>query len=285
MKKIYKEEDIQLIKEQYLSGKTIQKIRDEFFPNVNPSTIRTIIIKNFPEIMRKPSKPNPVFHNYFETIDTEEKAYFLGLLFADGGVQYRRNGIVQIVTLGLNSKDLYMIEKFAKAVNFLNPIKFSPSKNYQGEIIDEKGYCYIQISSHKMFSDLGKYGLVPKKSLIVERLPDISHDLLHHMIRGFFDGNGTVYLGNNKRGKHNWPFCRFGFYSTYSMIKYIQNILAKEINLPINVIAPHLSICSTLWSAQNDVKNFYDFLYKDATIYLYRKKEKFQEFFNLKNIK
>lgn len=283
MSKINKEEDIQLIKEQYLSGKTIQKIRDEFFPDINPSTIRNIIVKYFPEIMRKASKPNPIYHDYFETIDTEEKAYFLGLLFADGGVQYRRNGIVQIVTLGLNSKDLYMVERFAKAVNFLNPIKFSPSRNYEGELIDKRGYCYIQISSHKMFSDLAKHGIVPRKSLIVDKLPDVPHNLLHHMIRGFFDGNGTIcfYTPSNQP---NYILGMFGFYTTQKVNENIQNILQKELGLPKNKIHSKGSITNTLWRATNDVKKFYNFIYHDATIYLYRKRERFEEFFKLKNM-
>src|SRR5271166_7037406 len=55
-------------------------------------------------------------HSIFETIDSEEKAYWLGFLLADGSIQVRKN-VQKIVKLALAIEDKEHLEKFKKFVN------------------------------------------------------------------------------------------------------------------------------------------------------------------------
>ena len=114
----------------------------------------------------------------FEIIDTEEKAYWLGFLYADGSVSSTDNRI----ELGLAEKDLNHIEKFKEFIGIPNKISYRPqTKSYR--------YSFKSIPCKE---DLIKHGCVPKKSLILkfpteEQVPE---HLIRHFIRGYFDGDG-----------------------------------------------------------------------------------------------
>lgn len=98
-------------------------------------------------------KKYQVNENYFEKIDSEEKAYWLGFLYADGNVRMHKNKS-GILKLKLKQSDKKHIEKFSKCLNSNYPIKSGI------EIIKNKGKeykCYhstINIYNTKLVKDL-----------------------------------------------------------------------------------------------------------------------------------
>lgn len=58
-------------------------------------------------------------------------------------------------------------------------------------------YC-VHLTSDNMFVDLCKHGCVPNKSLILTFPRTIPDNLIHHFIRGYFDGDGSVFILNKK---------------------------------------------------------------------------------------
>lgn len=62
--------------------------------------------------------------NYFETIDTEEKAYLLGLLITDGSIKDKQNGRKSILRLQLKIEDEYMISRLRDELNSTNTIQY-----------------------------------------------------------------------------------------------------------------------------------------------------------------
>ena len=116
---------------------------------------------------------------FFEVINTEEKAYFLGLLFADGHISKNN-------CLMLTMKDLDIIEKFKKSIESEHPIKYNKDKNPT-----------INIRSKKICEDLKKIGFNNKKSYFVDFekiLSFIPKELLNHFVRGMFDGDGSIKI-------------------------------------------------------------------------------------------
>lgn len=119
---------------------------------------------------------------YFASINSEEQAYFLGLLFADGWITNRGT-----IGLKLQDRDLHIIEQFKKCINSDHPIKFlelnKQNSNWRN--------CYhLTICCVDMMKDLRRFGCVEKKSTVID-LPDVKHlhpSLLRHFIRGYFDG-------------------------------------------------------------------------------------------------
>jgi intein/homing endonuclease len=123
---------------------------------------------------------------FFDIINDEEKAYFLGLMYADGN-NYVRIPHSYEVSIKLQEQDKYILEKFRDLL--------SPQTNLK-LIIDKKiktKYCLFKINSKILSHQLSELGCVPAKSLILEFPKFISNNLIHHFIRGYSDGDGSIY--------------------------------------------------------------------------------------------
>ena len=119
--------------------------------------------------------------NYFEDINTEEQAYWLGFLAADGRINRRT------LKINLNIRDKKHLEKFATTLNSNLIVKEIPGTSY-GE---GTAMASLEINSIKMVADLAKYGVIPNKSLILKP-PILPPELERHWIRGYLDGDGSI---------------------------------------------------------------------------------------------
>jgi hypothetical protein len=198
--------------------------------------------------------------NYFDNIDSEDKAYFLGLFFADGCV--KNNSI----SIGLVEKDIYILKEFQKYLGLdMNFYKNKKRKESHQE------FYYFSIKNLKICSDLKKYGVTSRKSLTLKFPDNLPDDLLHHFLRGLFDGDGCVSMTPNK-------YVKFSFVGTEDICLNFMKILVKECNLKTNslVRASESNTFRFAYSGKSCQK-IKDFLYKDSTLFLTRKKEKFYE--------
>jgi DNA-binding transcriptional regulator WhiA len=210
--------------------------------------------------------------NFFECIDNEEKAYILGFIFADGCV-HKRNQF----SICLNSKDENLLVKINEIMKSNFPIKREMSRYSEQYKYTEKSRFVI--TSGKLISDLEKYGCVQKKSDIL-KFPNINNENINHFMRGYFDGDGTVFITKNNE-------IRMGIISTKEFCEsYLKRLpykgkakVRKEYRSNKNVY--YFSI-----GGKTQVKDIYNFLYDNATVYLERKKEIFdihykQKLFNI----
>lgn len=172
--------DEQEVIDLYLNGESMIFIASRY-EGAKHHHIDWILKKN--NIPKRSNKVNSrrfhVDHDYFENIDSEEKAYWLGFLAADGYVTGEN-----YIGLALKSDDESHLEKFKKSLNATYQIK-----RYT---IDEKyNASRIVISSNKMLKDLNAHGILHRKSLVLE-YPNLSDDMIRHYIRGYFDGDGSI---------------------------------------------------------------------------------------------
>ena len=159
--------------------------------NSYPKRIRDILVKNNIEIIKHPKIKNKFLNEeYFDNIDSEEKAYFLGLLFTDGSVvkSDKKNSIA--VRLELNIKDIDIIERFKKCLNCESDIVISKRANRNGSISES---ALISINSEKMSKSLEKYGIIPNKTYKTTHLPKVDKKFLIPFLRGLIDGDGSIY--------------------------------------------------------------------------------------------
>lgn len=208
--------------------------------------------------------------NYFENIDSEDKAYWLGFLFADGYVN-KRPGSDRLI-LALSTKDKKHIELFKKSINSENPIIDSIIKT---GIMKGKEYSKISITSNKLISDLENLGCTSKKSLTL-KFPNLKKELIPHFIRGYFDGDGSVFLSNEKHWRNGTitPVIHFRFCGTKEFLEVIN----KEINLSGRISQAKQSKAFELTYKRNKkVIHFYQYLYNNSTIFLHRKHEVFKK--------
>lgn len=264
--------DINLSIEYYKNGKTLQELSDIF--KVCPDTIKNNLIKNGIKIVRQNSMYN-LNGKIFERIDTEEKAYWLGFIFADGNISKSRPAF----EMNLQYSDIKHIEKLKKFLNY--------TKETRKQIIDGKETCRIKVSNRDLWNSLNNYECIPAKSLIV-KFPDINifietetlkrEDLIKHFIRGFVDGNGSItHCGGNRKDRKNVKYYpELIIVSTRDfleeLIKYLP--LNKNSTTKINKHVNVASFILTNKQAYNCIK----YLYEGATVYLDRKYNRYLEF-------
>jgi hypothetical protein len=253
--------------EKYNKGLSTKEIAKQYSCNVktvlNLLKINNIKLRTNSEFNRKYF----INHNFFEKIDTEEKSYFLGLLYADG-CNHKNS---TIVSLGLSEKDKNILEIFSSFVQPEKPLLFRKSNNTKWS----NSYVLV-IQSRKISSDLEILGCISNKTHLLNfptenQVPDY---LISHFIRGYFDGDGSI---NNGKRKH------FSFVGTFNFIQKLQILFKDKLNFNItktsfrhfdNTNTVTLLKCGRIQSIK-----FGEWLYKDANFYLERKKIIFESYY------
>ena len=189
MKKLTDHQKIEIV-EKYIAGQS--SVQLSLCYNVSKHAILSILkTRNIPRRDRGSCRVNRVFklnERYFEVVDTEDKAYFLGFMYADGCVTLKQSKYL-IMTISLQDRDKHILESFKRCMQFEGNISLHKARDCNSR----SQFC-ISISSKKLCTDLIKLGCNPRKTFTLkfpteEQVP--SH-LIHHFIRGFFDGDGTL---------------------------------------------------------------------------------------------
>lgn len=202
----------------------------------------------------------------FKIIDSEEKAYWLGFLYADG---YVNNDGLHV---GLKKDDKGHLEKLK--------IFMDSNVNIRDKSIKNNGKNYfsstISFCSAKLSKDLINKGCLKNKSLILKFPTEdqVPNDLISHFMRGYFDGDGCITTSKPTRGTKLQRI--ISVIGTQDFLDKYKSILIKECEL---INKNKYSSCGQAYTFRLGgnliVQKFYDFLYKDATIYLDRKYAKF----------
>lgn len=268
IKKVSKEVLLNII-EDYKNGKSMRQIEKDY------GVTRQSVANYLEEEKIKTQSGNhyrKYYHNFdfFEDINTEEKAYWLGFMFADGYiVDYSSKYGEDKFGITLHMDDMETLEKFKNSISSTNPITDVSSNG--------RKLIRIIMSSQKTVDDLIKHGCVKQKSLILKPPIGVPKNLVHHFIRGFFDGDGSIFYNKSEFERHeNWntPSYSISITSTKEMIEWIIDTigfgnLSKEKRR------------ERTWyyrqSGNQKVKLFCDFIYKDATIFMERKYKLYQD--------
>lgn len=208
-----------------------------------------------------------VDEDYFKIIDSEEKSYWLGFLYADGCVTVRNQFVMT-----LKSSDENHLKKFLKCINSNHPIRREFKKIGKNEFELSR----ISINRNKFCNYLSEkgcmYGKTNKlKFPNVELVPD---ELLSHFIRGYFDGDGSLTLNHvyKNTGKVNFKISIAG---TKDFLDGLKKVFGKE-NLKLHNRG-NFYVLDVVGNTQ--LKRILgEIIYKDANIYLDRKYEKYMDF-------
>ena len=218
----------------------------------------------------------PVFKNinkdFFKTWSCD-MAYILGFICADGNLMKNKRGAYFIAIYSADFDLLVDIKKAMKSEH-----KISHKKGGNGN-----NYC-IQIGSKEMFEDLAKLNLFPNKAKRLQ-LPPIPSKFWFSFLRGYFDGDGNVWVGyvHKEREKPN-PTIRVVFTScTKDFLESIRVTLLRY--FPQNgVISKGNGNCYRLTYAVFGALNLYKNMYnsKYLSLYLGRKKIVFEKYIKMK---
>lgn len=204
--------------------------------------------------------------NIFKS-NTEQSFYWSGFIAADGCVRDRNKS--KTLKIALAIKDINHLEKFKNTLNATNQIDKYLTNKYPS--------CVITINDKEIFETLEKFNIVPRKTFIYQ-MPDwlTTHPLLNHFLRGYFDGDGCIMLGKPK-GNRIIKQLSFGMMGTEKLINQYQEILIKNCNLNKTQIKKDTksNVYRFSYCGNNVCGRIREYLYKDATIYLDRKRDKF----------
>ena len=229
------------------------------FFNVSNVKIKSILLSN--SIKFKTSKKYNYYDNIFEKINSEEKSYWLGFLYADGYVRVRKSGSELKLKLAIKDKD--HLKKFKK---FISPDdlpvvyeEYKKSKSFK-----------ISVNSNKIVNDLINLGCVNKKSKIIKFPYFLDKKLISHFIRGYFDGDGSISY-SDKQITLNFVSGSISFLEDVSTELNIQSKCRKA-----NLVGSSKSYKYISYTTKNDLLNIHNYLYNNSNILLERKKNKFE---------
>ena len=200
-----------------------------------------------------------VDEHIFDTIDTEEKAYWLGFLYADGCI----SKIGFRLELNIAARDLDHMHKFKKF------IKSSAKDRF--EVKNKKfSVCRFSVRNKNIWEQLNAKGCIPCKTLVL-RFPTKNifenNNLIRHFIRGYFDGDGTMGLYNGKYGR----MFNCSFAGTKEFLEQVEKELGIKGCIRNASCNAYNSKIYTLSYSYLKARKISRILYENSSIYLSRK--------------
>ena len=231
--------------------------------------------------------------DYFEIIDSQKKAYWLGWMITDGFVITKINSKRgsenhNSIGLKLQEKDRYVLEDFKKDLNTnvsIKTIKSRKAFEYTNKITNKtvciKGgnQAELRFSSAKMIQDLAKYGIHQNKTYDVVFPKELDSKYYPGFIAGVISGDGCIDIKKNRKGF----ILRCTIAGTLDLVQKIREILIKEIcfNPEKKISKYESSKCLyRLELNQTETIALYYWLQKNGISLMERKNKLIEEFIN-----
>ena len=190
--RIINEKEEKEICDEYIQGLSMTNIAK--MRHCSQPRIKNILIKHNIALRKRRVNSN-LKENYFEVIDTPNKAYLLGLIFTDGSVT-EESGRQNQLRLELKATDVELLELYRAELGISSKLTYSKRKNSESFL--------SSIRSDKIVKDLSKYGVVKNKTYITDKLPIVEETLQKDFLRGLIDGDGSIYQSNNGNYRVNF---------------------------------------------------------------------------------
>jgi len=212
------------------------------------------------------SKQYSFNENYFENIDTEDKAYWLGFVYADGFITSKRKHDNRSLGISLGIKDESHLQKLNYCLNSNTPVnKYIETAGFG---IGNK-YCRVIYVSKKLTNDLIKHGVYENKTDIITSPNTIPYKYIKDFIRGYFDGDGSIWKQDSNTQVN------IGFVGTNDLLQFIMKYLLDNNAIlreyPLNKRKSEQIVSNFKFGGNYNSFRFLDFIYKDSNIYLNRK--------------
>lgn len=222
-------------------------------------------------------------YSYFEIIDSEEKAYFLGLIFADGNTSIHKT--THKFAINLTQTDDYLLYRLRDCLKSDCDIR----TYYKGTGYGEKnGKPFTTLSIyHKAFVlSLIDKGCVPAKSKIVELPKEVPNYLMNHFIRGYLDGDGCITMPKDIKNLSDLNKTGVSITSSTLFCNQLKTYLLQH-NISFSII-PYKNgneyTADIRFGGRFVLNRLLDYLYKNATIYMQRKYNKAKRFYTYQDI-
>lgn len=207
---------------------------------------------------------------YFDNINTPNKAYVLGLIYADGNNYIW--GSKHCLTISLQESDKALLERVKEELEYTGDLRFVPLKDKNP---NHNNQYVLAITDEHMCLQLKEIGVVQRKSLILKFPKFLRPDLIRHFVRGYFDGDGCLSYNQATNKEMAGIVGTFEFCSAVSGIlhaMFVKNYIYKP-NKTLSSNTYEMRTTGNLSSYK-----FLSWIYRDCDIKLDRKYQKYLEF-------
>jgi len=219
----------------------------------------------------------PADYASFDDLSDDWHAYWIGFIVADGCVFLDEKHSHARVQLSVKESDIEHIRNFQEGIKTsarIRVVSNPAGRNAPGKV------AIVAISNPHLVHALAKWGIVPNKTLSLEWPTDFPPALIPAYIRGYFDGDGTVYLRQRSRPGVQWleTVCRF----ISGSVPFLESLQKELQERGIKTLPSYRNQQSNAFilpvsSQRENLLAFSDLLYRDCTVYLERKRAIFQE--------
>lgn len=240
--------------------------------NIHPHKVWRVLKKNGITLRTPTETKNKISidEKFFETIDSQNKAYFLGLIYSDGNVHGNT------CRISLVEEDTYILEELLKLISPERKLHYKKGR-LMSNGNTSKPQMALSFTNKKIIKDLKLLGVYPAKSLTLSfpTFDQVPLNLMPHFIRGYFDGDGCIY---NIKSAY-----RMSFIGSHDFCRVL-NILLENHNI-MSMLIVEEKISRICISDKSQIINIFNFMYvtHGAQIKLERKYNKFKEMINTTN--
>lgn len=255
--------------QEYINGSSILSLSKKYGYKYDKTY--SIIKENNLEIRGNDFNSKKYYNDshIFDIIDTEEKSYWLGFLYADGCVMQTKSNMR--LSLSLNIKDIEHLKKFKLFLNTNAPIHIYKNNH-------NNKYCRLQLLDKHLCEQLIRKGVYLRKTEIITFPYFLDESLVRHFIRGYVDGDGCITYFRHNKNKNRIIFA-LKICSTKEMLESIHKFLPTNKNTDSPTLEKrrknNVNNYSVSYGGNIQVLNILNYLYNNSNIYLQRKYERY----------
>ena len=196
--------------------------------------------------------------NKFSEIKTEEDAYWLGFIYADGYVSDKNDFEVSLM-----KADYKHLEKLRSYLELSTKVYVDDFR------------CRLVYRNKILVDNLKRLGVRPRKSLTLAFPTQVPNNLVKDFIRGYFDGDGCLGLYKKQNKTKESVIVYMSVLGTKSFLEGVRKHSPVSFGKYVkNNGSENTLVLST---AHKKARTFAHWLYYDAAIYLDRKYKKFEK--------
>lgn len=262
----------------YQNGESSVSIGRRYGTNHKP--ILKVLHRNNVEISQsKMVRKYNVNENYFDVIDTQEKAYILGLLYSDGS----NNPDKSTISISLQEEDVDLLEQVRSSLGSDKTLEYVDYSRKNDFGYKYKNQYRLLVFSKHICESLSSLGVVKNKSLKTTFPKFLDESLIPHFIRGVYDGDGSIYMQCKTENNHAVSVT---ITATKDFCIGMKEIVELKLDIKCHIYdaSCHNGITKVFTlSGRNVSKKFLDWIYQDATIYLQRKYDRYTNYYDMNN--
>lgn len=262
----FNERTINMLCEEYEKGLSYMDIQEKY--GYTHEAVKNAL--NSKGVESRLCKFLTVKEDYFEKIDDPQKAYYIGLILADGCVTMNRpkTKLMQL-HISLQDRDSYILQELVNDCGFSGKLKFKERKSETHQDSQLLNICNINF-----VNPLNKYGISPRKSITHGFFKEIPDEFIPSAILGYFDGDGSVTFSVRDNNR-----LEVSLISSIEFAYELQTILRKNdipCSVRIRTTEKGIQMGECRLKGNRACLKFYHYVYRDNIKSLSRKKDKFE---------